>query len=221
MDSALRQGWTRIIQADDIDDHMQQIGQAAANAELLVALLRTQHCGARQKLLLVGGGTGQFLEYVDAVFFTRFDITVSDINPVFLARARERFARESLHQARFIVDDIESTSLVGPFDVIAVVMVLEHIDWHLGLRNIHGLSPERLDIIIQSNPEDMASAIAPTRKLNPSMQAFAAIAKPTLIASDQLIEFLQSLGYGLQTRNERTVADEKVMLGFSFCRIER
>ena len=62
----------------------------------------------------------------------------------------------------------------------------------------------------------MASAIAPTRKLNASMQVFAAIAKLALIVSDELIEFLQSLGYVLQMRDERAVADGKTMLGFLF-----
>ena len=113
MDAALRHAWTRLITADDIDEHMHQVGQAAANADLLVSMLKSQDVNQPTKLLLVGGGTGQFLDYVDATYFTRFDITISDINPTFIARARERFARAGLHDVRFVIDDIENTSLSG------------------------------------------------------------------------------------------------------------
>ncbi len=219
MDPALRHAWTELVSATDIDEHMHQVGQAAANAELLVSMLRSQHHGPATNLLLVGGGTGQFLDYVDAADFAQYDVVLSDINPKFLDRARERFAAAGLQNVAFVADDIENTSLRGPFESIAVVMVLEHIDWRLGLSNIHRLAPNWLSIIFQRNPDNMATAIAPNRKLNASLQSFAAVAHPVLVASDALIEFLQSLGYVLQTRDERAVADGKTMLGYSFERV--
>ncbi len=218
MDTALRHAWTELVSAADIDDHMHQVGQAAANAALLVEMLGTQNETSPSKLLILGGGTAQFLDYVDAARFSQFDITVSDINPIFLQRARERFAGAQLHNVRFVVDDIENTVLVGSFDVIAVVMVLEHIDWRFGLSNIQRLASDALHIIIQRNPENMASAIAPARKLNASMQAFAATAQPKLVASNELIECLKSSGFVLNARAERAVADGKMMLGLSFHR---
>jgi hypothetical protein len=57
VDNALRRGWTQIIQPEDIDDHMHQVGRAAANA----ALLETQDKSEQEKLLLVSGRTGQSL----------------------------------------------------------------------------------------------------------------------------------------------------------------
>ncbi len=218
MDAALRHAWTRLVSANDIDEHMHQVGQAAANAELLVSMLRSQHHGRATKLLLVGGGTGQFLDYVDAADFAQHNIVLSDINPKFLERAQARFAKADLQNVAFIVDDIENTALSGPFDSIAVAMVLEHIDWRIGLRNIHNLAPTWLSIIFQRNPDNMATAIAPNRKLNASLQAFASVAHPVLVESEALIEFLAALGYRLQARDERPVADGKTMLGFTFSR---
>lgn len=218
MDAALRRAWTKLVSANDIDAHMHQIGQAAANAELLVSMLQSQHHGRAPKLLLVGGGTGQFLDYVDAADFASQNIVVSDINPRFLERARERFAAAGLQNVTFVADDIENTSLRGSFDSIAVVMVLEHIDWRLGLRNIHRLAPTWLSIIFQRNLDNMAIAIAPNRKLNASLKAFASVAHPVLVTDEALIEFLLALGYQLKARDERAVADGKTMLGFSFRR---
>jgi SAM-dependent methyltransferase len=218
MDAPLRHAWMRLVSGNDIDEHMHQVGQAAANAELLVSMLRSQHGSKATKLLLVGGGTGQFLDYVDASNFAQHEIVLSDINPKFLERARARFAKADLQNVAFVTDDIESTSLRGPFGSIAVVMVLEHIDWRLGLSNIHRLAPTWLSIIIQRNPNNMTAAIAPNRKLNASLQAFSGTAHPMLVSSEALIEFLATLGYRLHLRDERAVADEKTMLGFSFRR---
>ena len=41
MDDALRHAWTKLISAADLDDHMHQVGQAAANAALLQSMLAT------------------------------------------------------------------------------------------------------------------------------------------------------------------------------------
>jgi 2-polyprenyl-3-methyl-5-hydroxy-6-metoxy-1,4-benzoquinol methylase len=215
---ALRRAWAHLITADDIDDHMLQVGQATANAELLVSMLQAQNPSVGSSMLFVGGGTGQFLDFVDVDYFANFAITLSDLNPAFLRRARQRFDSAKISSARFIIDDIEKTSLGGAFDTVVVVLVLEHINWRLGLRNIQRLAPDTLHIIIQCNPENMASAIAPSRKLNASMRAFAATAHPQLVAGDELSEYLKSLGYVLKARDERAVADGKTMLGLSFHR---
>lgn len=218
MDNALRHAWTKLITAADLDDHMAQVGQARANAELLQSILDSS---AREKpvsLLIAGAGTAQFLDYIPATCLTPFHLTLSDINESFLKRAEERCDRAGLSDARFVVDDIEVTQLMGPYQVIAVTLVLEHIDWRRGLRGIHRLAPNHLHIVIQCNPEGLVEAIAPGRKLNLSMQAFADFAHPILVPSEQLIDFLGRLGYRLTAQQDRRVADNKTMLALSFKR---
>ena len=145
-------------------------------------------------------------------------MTLSGINESFLERAEERCDRAGLSDVRFVVDDIEVTQLMGPYQVIAATLVLEHIDWLRGLRGIHRLVPDHLHIVIQCNPEGLVEAIAPGRKLNLSMQAFADFAHPILVSSKQLIDFLRRLGYRLTAQQDRRVADNKTMLALSFMR---
>lgn len=218
MDDALRHAWTKLISAADLDDHMHQVGQAAANAALLQSMLATNGREEQTSLLIVGGGTAQFLDYISPTIFAQYDVTCSDINPTFLDRARERFAQASLQKVWYVIDDIEVTQLKNRFDVVVVVLVLEHIDWQRGLQNIHKLAPTLLHIVIQQNPVGMVDAIAPRRALNKSMQALAETARPVLVASDRLIDFLKQLGYRLQARDERPVPDSKTMVGLSFNR---
>ena len=167
-------------------------------------------------LLIVGGGTAQFLDYVPAASVDRYNITFTDINPDFLESARERFERTGRRNVRFVLDDIEMTQLKDRFDVVVVVLVLEHIDWQRGLQNIHTLAPTFLHIVIQQNPVGMVDALTPSRALNKSMQVFAETARPVLVASNRLIDFLTPLGYRLHARDERPVLDSKSMLGLSF-----
>ncbi len=109
MDDALRHVWTKLITATDLDDHMAQVGQARANAELLQSILDSS---AREKpvnLLIAGAGTAQFLDYIPATCLTPFHLTLSDINESFLKRAEERCDRAGLSDVRFVVDNIEVT----------------------------------------------------------------------------------------------------------------
>ncbi len=64
MDERLREAWTTIIQAEDYDAHMCAVGQAQANAGLVLELFRERppHRGA--KILFAGAGTGQMFDFV-------------------------------------------------------------------------------------------------------------------------------------------------------------
>ena len=126
--------------------------------------------------------------------------------------------RAGRQNVRFVIDDIEVTQLKDRFDLVVVVLVLEHIDWQRGLKNIHTLAPNLLYIVIQQNPVGMVDAIAPRRALNKSMRALAETARPVLAPSDQLIDFLTQLGFRLQARDERPAPDSKTMVGLSFDR---
>ena len=128
-----------------------------------------------------------------------------------------RFLRSGRRNVHFVIVDMEVT-LKDRFDVVVVVLVLEHIDWQRGVQNIHTLAPTLLHIVIHLNPVWMVDAIAPRRALNKSMQALAETARPVLVASDRLIDFLTQLGYRLQVRDERPAPDSKAMVGLSFNR---
>ncbi len=149
MDKSLRHAWTTLIAPADLDDHMHRVGQAAANAALMQSMLDLRSAKTTTKLLLVGGGTAQFLDYISAANFEQFDITISDINGNFLDCARERFAQAGLQRVKFVIDDIEATHLRDSFDTIVVVLVLEHIDWQRGAHAIHRLAPDTIHIVIQ------------------------------------------------------------------------
>ena len=215
MDEALRHAWTQIVTAADLDEHMQRVGQATANAELLRTMLDANTGDKVSELLIVGAGTAQFLDYISADCFAPYRLTISDINPEFSRRAKQRFDRVGL-AVRLVVDDIEDTHLSGSYDIAVIILVLEHIDWRQGLRSVHRLAPRQLHIVIQRNPEGLTEAIAPQRELNASMTVFAASARPALLSPDELIEFLRTLGYRLTWQQARPVADGKTMLGLSF-----
>jgi 2-polyprenyl-3-methyl-5-hydroxy-6-metoxy-1,4-benzoquinol methylase len=218
MDEILRQAWTQQITEADLDDHMHQVGQAAANAELLQAMLIANARETLSELLIVGGGTAQFLDYISADCLAPYRLTFSDINPEFLQRAKRRFDHADVLEVQFVVDDIEDTRLSGPYDIAVVILVLEHIDWRQGLRNIQHLAPRQLHIVIQCNPEGLTEAVSHQRELNASMKVFAANAHPALLSPDELIEFLRMLGYRLTWQQARRVLDGKSMLGLSFNR---
>ncbi len=215
MNPALRHAWTQLVTAADLDDHMRDVGQAEANAWLLHGML-TQHVPLGSRVLIAGAGTAQFLDYISGEGLAGYDLTLSDINPNFLEIARQRCHRAGLTRTQFIVDDLEASKLIGPFDAAVIVLVLEHIDWQLGLRNIDGLKIKQLQIVIQRNPAELNQAIAPQRKLNASLQAFAKTAQPVLLADEELIDYLAQLGYECTERRERDVPDNKTMLGMVF-----
>jgi SAM-dependent methyltransferase len=215
MNPALRRAWTQLVTAADLDNHMREIGQAEANAWLLHGML-TQHVPLGSRVLIAGAGTAQFLDYISSEDLMDYDLTLSDINPNFLEIARQRCHRAGLSRTQFIVDDMEASKLIGPFDAAIVVLVLEHIDWQLGLRNIDRLKIKQLQIVIQRNPAQLTQAIAPQRKLNASLQAFAKTAQPVLLVAEDLIDYLAQLGYECTERRERSVPDDKIMLGMVF-----
>ena len=128
---------------------------AEANAFLLRDLLE----GVAGRVLIAGAGTGQMFPYLPADFLAACQVTCSDVNPVFLERLRERFACQT------VVDDIEDSRLLPGFAAIAVVLVLEHVDWRRALDSLVRLQPEQLVLIVQRNPADVAAAVTPGAQL--------------------------------------------------------
>jgi len=119
MPFTLRDAWTTLVSAEDYEAHMAAIGQAQANAAQLSDFLMLVHPQPGARLLIAGAGPGQMFDHMDASVFHPYRTTFSDINPRFLARLRERYP-----QAHCVVDDIERSSLAGPFHAVMETLVL-------------------------------------------------------------------------------------------------
>lgn len=206
----LREAWTDEVTADDYELHMARIGQAQANAELVRQLLAGLQLAEQSRVLIAGAGTGQMFEYLTADVFTGYRLVCSDINREFLTRLESRYGCEVAE------DDIEDSRLSPGFAVIVVVLVLEHVDWHKALVSLARLEPERLVIVIQENPAAMKTAVTPGRLAPGTMRVFAEQALPHLIPPAELTAELARLGFGLEQRQDRPVADGKKMVGLVF-----
>jgi SAM-dependent methyltransferase len=199
----LREAWTGQVHADDYEEHMARIGQAEANALLLADLLE----GVTGRVLIAGAGTGQMFGYLPGEFLGGCEVLCSDVNPVFLARLRERFVCGT------VVDDIEDSRLAAGFAAIAVVLVLEHVDWQRAVASLVRLKPERLVLIVQRNPADVTAAVTPGRLPPGTMRVFAGEAPPHLVPVGELTARLALFGFELQREEVRAVQDGKAMVG--------
>ena len=219
MDRYLREAWTRIVLADDLDTHMAAVGQAQANAALVETMMTTGGPPQHRTVLFAGAGTGQMFDYVTgsflASFLTAYRVTFTDINAAFLDRLRERLAGSSLNYET-VVDDIEDSTLSGPFGVAVVVLVLEHVEWQKALHSLVALQPEIVHLVVQRNPPDLRDALTPGRTLPPSIAQASEKAHPTLVDPEAIGSFLAERGYTLVRRFERPVPDAKTMIGLTF-----
>jgi uncharacterized damage-inducible protein DinB len=211
MHPALRQAWTSVIQADDYDRHMAAVGQAEANAGMIRKMLREATLPAGASVLVAGAGTGQMFDYITPESLGNLSLTFTDIREAFLSRLIARLERLKYPRFRAMVDDVERTHLGRGFAAIALVLVLEHVEWQRALEQMTALDPARLLIIIQvqENP-------GPVRPLVGSLSILADTARPALVPPDTLISWLDERGYSLARRYRRTVLDGKIMHGLVF-----
>jgi SAM-dependent methyltransferase len=87
------------------------------------------------RILDLGCGPGEFLDYLGDVRYTGVDI-----NPEYIAHARARFGE----RAEFFVDDATSTDrATGPFDIAISLGVLHHLD-DGGARRLFGMAARTL-----------------------------------------------------------------------------
>lgn len=208
----LRDVWTTALHPEDYEAHMAAIGQAQANAEHVRDFVErcTPPPGAR--VLIAGAGTGQMFDYVPPSIFADVNAVFADINPRFLACLRARYP-----EADCVSDDLELSSLRGPFHAACAVLVLEHIDWQMGLDTLASLAPRELFLVVQRNPPEMSTAVSPSRRLPGSMHVFSET-HPELRDPDEIAAHLRTRGYELRDRWPRPVADGKTMLGLLFTR---
>jgi SAM-dependent methyltransferase len=212
LNMTLREVWRREISPRDYEAHMAEVGQAEANAALVRDLFTAGAGRLGLRVLIAGAGTGQMFDYIPPEVFAGCTVVCSDIRDEFLKKLRERFPCETQ------IDDVEDTRLEPRFDVILLVLVLEHVDWRRALASLAKLQPMRFLIVIQRNPPGMTSAVSPGRTPPGTMRAFAGDAQPHLVPFAELAEELAHLGYGLESEAQRPVADGKSMVGAVFAR---
>jgi len=219
MDTSLRRAWTEIITGDDLDQHLAAIGQAQAGAELACRLLLSAAPPAGGRVVIAGAGTGQMLDLIDPAVLRPFQLTFTDLNPVFLERLAERLQRHGLN-ACIVEDDIEQTAIEPAPDLLMATLLLEQINWRRGVEAMAGLRPAACGIVIQENPEGMNSAITPSRRRPPSMAKAFESAQITLVPHCDLVAAFAARGYASRDVWTIEVADGKRLIGTLFVRKE-
>jgi hypothetical protein len=195
---------------------MSNIGQAQAAATLTAFLINTGQLPAASRITIAGAGTGQLLDFLDPEILRPHRLTYSDINPNFLARLRTRLTTHDL-DGNILLDDLERTALPPRPQLLIATLLLEHIDFQLGLDAIAQLKPHALGIILQENPPNMTTAVTPGRTLPPSIaKAIDAGAQPVLIPRDQLTCALATHNYSLVSSLSADVPDSKRLLALLF-----
>ena len=218
MDAELRRAWTEIVVADDYEEHMAAIGQAQAAAELTRYLIEAASLKAGGRITIAGAGTGQMFDLLPSAVFHPYRLTVSDLNPLFLDRLRERLSRHGL-DAEIVVDDVERTALSPGCDFLLATLLLEHIDWQRGVEAFVALRPRMCGIVLQENPPDMKTAVTPGRRLPLSIaKAVETAAHPTLVPREDLVAAMAKRAYDCIGGAVRDVADGKRLVALLFSR---
>ncbi len=217
MDPNLRLAWTQIVTDEDYEEHMAGIGQAQAAADLTRQIIQSAEPPNGGRVVIVGAGTGQMLDFLDSALFLPFCLTCTDLNRSFLARLEARLVRRGL-SATVLEDDIEHTALEPGPDLLLATLLLEHIDWRRGVEVFAGLRPVTCGIIIQENPHGMTSAVTPGRRIPPSITKAVEIAHPSLVPHDELLAAFEGRGYRCRTICAREVADGKRLIALLFLR---
>ena len=211
-----RKGWMEIVSPEDYDAHMEEIGQAEANAFLVAKMFKDFPLNEGASLLVPGAGTGQMFDYITPFQIGLCSFTFSDISSRLLGRLEQRLLKMyPRFRYKAVLDDIEDTRLKGPYDGILTVLLLQHIEWRKGIESMVGFNPKRMYFVIQQQ-ENQSRAINMQRKLQPSIEEFARIANPHLVPKQELVDHLRDNNYGLLGSYEKQVPDEKTMVGLVF-----
>jgi hypothetical protein len=206
----LRQIWSQFLSPDDYETHMAAAGQAQANGDLLRFFLE-KWPPSNPSLLFAGMGTGQILDYAGASVLKPYELTFTDINPLFLERLERRLTSAGLHSYQALIDDLEDTKLSPPFGAAIVILVLEHIDWRKGVESLARLEAQRCYIVVQENPPGELFTRPPVG----TMGVFQRI-HPNLVPPEQLVEAMTNQQYTLIARESRMVRDQKKMTALIF-----
>jgi 2-polyprenyl-3-methyl-5-hydroxy-6-metoxy-1,4-benzoquinol methylase len=215
MSPTLREAWSSRIDAADYDAHMDSIGQAQANAFLVAEFLAHSGLQPDAVLLVVGAGTGQMFDFVSAALLQPFDVTFTDLNPVFLEKLKERLSRFPTITYSLLPDDIENTQLSGSYDAVLAVLVLEHVDFRKAVANLCHLSRQHIFIVHQRNLDPASGAMThvPTNSMKVLFEA-----PPHLRTQSELVEAFRAGGFELSSTASKDVFDNKQMCSLHFYR---
>ena len=210
-----RRIWEEVITAEDLDAHMESIGQADANAKITREMFADFPI-SMGRILIPGCGTGQLFRLIGDIgeVFGYSTLVLNDVNEDFLGKAYDTCLSAGHTDAEPVKGAIEETDF-EPCNGALMVLVLEHIDWKKGLESVLKTGARNLYIIIQE--QDIAATIVTTRKkLRPSIAKFIKVAHPQLIPREELTNFLAEQGYSCRKTYEREVQDGKKMIGMVF-----
>lgn len=215
MKNKLHEAWKKHIRAEDYEAHMASVGQAQANAQLVREYFERRTLPAGASVLFAGAGTGQMFAYVPPQVLQNYDVTFSDINRRYLELLESRLRKQRGLRFRIIEDDIEGTKLSGPFNAVIAVLLLEHVQWRKAVGTLCALAETEVFVVVQQNPEELTTAITPSRTVSGTMAIFREV-HPQLIPEETLAAEFAKHGWHVAHRADRPVADGKKMLGLTF-----
>jgi 2-polyprenyl-3-methyl-5-hydroxy-6-metoxy-1,4-benzoquinol methylase len=212
-----KDAWLRVVEPEDLDTHMRDIGQASANCEIIKEMFRKRPLGENSKVLVHGCGTCQMFEYIAPSDIVKGEMTFADISSKMLRAAGRRLRRYRGLSYHILVDDIENTSINEHYDAVLLVLILLHVDWKRSLENMIRLNPSCFYIIEQKQGPERP-AVTRGRVLPRSIRRYTKVADAELVEIDELTEFLSRKGYNLVYKVERKVPDDKLMMGLVYSR---
>src|SRR5262249_13523808 len=144
-------------------------------------------------------------------------LTCTALNPVFLARLRERLERHGL-AAEILEDDIERTALAPGPDLLLSTLLLEHIAWLHGVEAFARVRPTNMRHRSTGESAGHEGGRHARPGLPPSIARAVETAHPTLVPRDDLIVAMTERGYPCRETEVREVADGKRPVGLLFGR---
>jgi hypothetical protein len=210
-----KEAWLHIIKPDELDTHLANIGQAAANATIVKELFKKHPLAEGSRLLIHGCGTCQMFDYIKPSDIGKVDMSFADINDGMLEVAERRLRKYKEASCHFLADDIENTNIGEHYDALLLILVLLHVDWRRSLENMIKLTPS-LFYIIEQEQEAGTPSIAKERKLPPSIKEYAEVEATELISLRELTKFFNERGYHLTYSIRKAVPDKKFMVGLIY-----
>lgn len=213
---SLKEGWASVVRPEEYDAHMSNVGQAQANAGMVMRLMESLEIPDGGRILFAGAGTGQMFLYADFRPLNYYSTVFTDISPTLLETLRVRAEEHELFNFEVRVDDIEHSQLEPGFDAAVVVLVLEHVDWKRAVSELVRLTKGRILVVIQENPVGMTENASPHRPLAESLKSAMANEKPHLIDCDELVAEMGRCGMELYHQLAADVPDGKKMVYLLF-----
>jgi SAM-dependent methyltransferase len=178
-----------------------EVAQYPVLNRLLRDTLKSTHPRA---LLVLGCSTGNGFEYIDSTVTSR--IVGVDINPLFLQRLTERFARSGFPLEVRCTDVTDYAFEPEAFDLVHAALVLEYIEWVSVLPRVVASLRHRgaLSVVLQ-RPSRMSPAVTPTKftslRLLESLFNF--------VEPEALITNVANLGLQLEARHREPLESGK------------